>query len=109
MSINYIKGNLIMEPLLECKNIYKTFPGLKALQKVDFTLFPGEIHGLIGENGAGKSTLMKIVSGVFVSDDFKSKDNSSGIFLNGNKVIIKSPKDAINNKIMTIHQEINVI
>lgn len=98
-----------MQCLLECENISKSFPGMKALDEICFSLTHGEIHGLVGENGAGKSTLMKIFSGVFNCDEGKTKDKSSSIYLNSKKVNIKNPKDAIENGIMTIHQEINVV
>ena len=47
-------------PIVEMRHISKSFPGVKALQDVDFVLYPGTVHGLVGENGAGKSTLMKV-------------------------------------------------
>lgn len=94
-------------PVLECRNVYKTFPGVKALQNIQFSLMPGEVHGLIGENGAGKSTLIKIFCGIHQPD--ADKDGDSGIYLNGEKVEFKSPGHAIKHKIMTIHQELNII
>ena len=60
-----MEGNVV----LTMRDISKTFPGVKALQHVDFTLRKGEIHALMGENGAGKSTLMKILSGVYTRDE----------------------------------------
>ena len=64
-----------MEPneVLSMKGIVKTFPGVKALTDVDFTLRKGEIHALMGENGAGKSTLIKVLTGVYDKDDGEIK------------------------------------
>lgn len=75
------------QPVLQMRDIHKTFPGVKALSGVDFEVYPNEIVGLVGENGAGKSTLMKILAGVYQVDDGE-------IFLNGEQVNIKSPQDA---------------
>jgi len=89
--------------VLEMHNIDKVFPGVKALQNVDFTLCKGEIHALMGENGAGKSTLIKVLTGVY------GKDGGS-IFLDGHEgeVLIKSPQDAQNLGISTVYQEITL-
>ena len=89
--------------VLELHNIYKIFPGVKALQDVDFTLREGEIHALMGENGAGKSTLIKVITGVYEKEEAK-------IFLKGNEseVNIHSPQDAQNLGISTVYQEITL-
>lgn len=89
--------------VLEMKNIHKGFPGVKALQGVDFTLREGEIHALMGENGAGKSTLIKVLTGVYEKDD-------GDIFLKGHDkaVSIRSPQDAQRVGISTVYQEITL-
>ena len=84
---------------LEVKGIEKSFPGTKALSGVDFQLRKGEIHALVGENGAGKSTLMNVIDGIYHPD-------AGEIFVNGQKVDIKSPLDAQRCGIGFVHQEI---
>ena len=89
--------------VLEMRNISKSFPGVRALQNVDFTLCEGEIHALMGENGAGKSTLINVLTGVY------SKD-SGEVYVKGhdNAVSIRSPQDAQNIGISTVYQEITL-
>lgn len=86
--------------LLEMKNITKTFPGVKALDNVSLTVKRGTVHALMGENGAGKSTLMKCLFGMY------SKDGGE-IFLNGKKVDFKNSKEALENGVAMVHQELN--
>lgn len=85
------------EVILELRNITKTFPGVKALDNVQFTLRRGEIHALMGENGAGKSTFVKIVTGVYLPD-------SGEIFLRGERVFFTNPMDAQKRGIAAIYQ-----
>ena len=73
--------------LLELRNISKTFPGVKALDRVSFQIKPGIVHALMGENGAGKSTLMKCIFGIYRPDEGE-------IFLNGNLLKIESPRSS---------------
>jgi ribose transport system ATP-binding protein len=89
-------------PVLEMRHIRKTFPGVVALDDVDFELRRGEVHILLGENGAGKSTLMKILSGAYQKSDGQ-------ILLDGAEVEIKNPKHAQTLGISTIYQEFNLI
>ena len=91
------------QSVLELRNIHKSFPGVKALQGVDFTLREGEIHALMGENGAGKSTLIKVITGVYEKDEGE-------IFLKGfeKAVQIHSPQEAQNIGISTVYQEITL-
>lgn len=91
-----------MSNILEMKQVSKSFPGVKALNKVDFSLEKGEVHCLIGANGAGKSTLMKILSGVYTKDEGE-------ILLNGQPVVIKTPSDSKELGISTIYQELSLV
>ena len=92
----------VRPPALEMRGIRKTFPGVVALDAVDFTVEAGDVHMLLGENGAGKSTLMKILGGAYRKD-------AGDIRLNGVPVEISSPRDAINLGIRIIYQELNLV
>lgn len=87
--------------VLTMRKISKTFPGVKALQNVDFTLRAGEIHALMGENGAGKSTLIKVLTGVYEFDEGEVK-------MEGRAIVNHSPQDAQKNAISTVYQEVNL-
>ncbi len=95
---------MVMEqqPLLEMAHISKGFPGVQALNDVDFEVYPGEIIGFLGENGAGKSTLIKILSGVYVMD-------TGSIRFDGRDISPQSPQEAQSLGISTIHQELALI
>ena len=86
--------------LLEMRNITKEFPGVKALDGVSLTVRPGTVHALMGENGAGKSTLMKCLFGIYNKD-------SGTITLDGKEVNFKSSKEALENGVAMVHQELN--
>ena len=86
--------------LLRMTDITKTFPGVKALDGVSFELKKGTVHALMGENGAGKSTLMKCLFGIYTKD-------SGQIFLEGKEVNFKNSKEALNNGVAMVHQELN--
>lgn len=86
--------------LLEMKNISKEFPGVKALDNVSFSVKAGTVHALMGENGAGKSTLMKCLFGIYHRD-------AGTIVLDGHEVDFKSSKDALENGVAMVHQELN--
>ena len=90
-----------MKYILEMKGITKRFSGVTALSNVDLKLKKGEVHTLLGENGAGKSTLMKILSGVY-------HPNDGEIFLKGEKVEIKNPKESQSLGISIIYQELSL-
>lgn len=87
------------EYVLELNGISKTFPGVKALDEVQFKLKPGEIHALMGENGAGKSTFIKVITGVHQHDEGK-------IYLNGQEVVFRNPKEAQQMGIAAIYQHV---
>ncbi|MFO1073214.1 MAG: sugar ABC transporter ATP-binding protein [Geminicoccaceae bacterium] len=88
--------------LLEAENIRKEFPGVLALDNVQFRLKPGTVHALMGENGAGKSTLMKIIAGIH-------PPSSGTLKLRGQEIRLVSPLDALENGIAMIHQELNLM
>jgi len=89
-------------PILEMKGITKRFPGLVALNGVDFSVQPGEIHALIGQNGAGKSTLMKILAGVYPIE-------SGEIRINGQSVSFHHPREALRMGIGTVYQDLGLV
>jgi monosaccharide-transporting ATPase len=88
-------------PILEMRGISKRFPGVQALSRVDFRLFPGEVHALMGQNGAGKSTLIKVLTGVSPAD-------AGQILLEGKEIRPDSPIAAQALGISTVYQEVNL-
>ena len=86
--------------LLEMKNISKEFPGVKALDNVSITVRPGTVHALMGENGAGKSTLMKCLFGIYHRD-------AGSIILDDKEINFRSSKEALENGVAMVHQELN--
>ena len=89
-------------PRLEMRGIRKSFPGVVALDDVNLTVHPGEVHLLLGENGAGKSTLMKVLSGAYRKD-------AGTIAIDGHDVDVKSPRDALALGIRVIYQELTLV
>ena len=87
---------------LEMKGICKSFPGVKALDNVQLSVRPGTVHALMGENGAGKSTLMKCLFGIYKMD-------AGEIYLDGEKIEVKDPDDAMNKGIAMVHQELQPV
>lgn len=87
---------------LEINKVSKEFPGVKALDNVSLKIMPGTVHALVGENGAGKSTLIKIVNGLYTAD-------SGTILLDGTPVSIRTPMQACDLGISTIHQELSYV
>ena len=88
--------------LVEMKNISKSFPGVKALDNAQLTLYEGEVLGLLGENGAGKSTLMNVLGGVYKPDE-------GTISIDGKEAKINSVVEAQNLGVAFIHQEIALV
>jgi ribose transport system ATP-binding protein len=88
--------------MLEIRAVSKSFPGVRALHAVSFTVEHGEVHALVGENGAGKSTLMKILSGAYT-------DFQGDLMLDGQPLVLGGPRDAQLRGIATIYQELNLI
>jgi ribose transport system ATP-binding protein len=89
-------------PVLAARGIVKSFGGAQALRGVDFTLYPGEVHALLGENGAGKSTLMNVLSGAHAPDEGE-------IEVNGERVAFTDPREAQAAGIATIYQELDLV
>ena len=90
------------EYILEMTDIDKTFPGVKALNHAQLNVRPGTVHALMGENGAGKSTLMKCLFGVYIED-------SREIRIDGKSVRFTNPKQALDNGVAMVHQELNQV
>jgi len=88
--------------VLQAKNISKRFGGIKALDNVSLDIYKGQVNAIVGENGAGKSTLMKVLTGIY-------QDYDGQIILDGHEVTFTNPKEAQNNGIAIIHQELNLI
>ncbi|MBZ0306012.1 MAG: ATP-binding cassette domain-containing protein, partial [Anaerolineae bacterium] len=92
----------ISSPLLQTLGLSRSFGSVNALTSVDFNLYAGEVHALLGENGAGKSTLIKLITGVY-------KKDAGTILLEGKEIEPQSPGHAQDYGISTVYQEINLI
>jgi ABC-type sugar transport system ATPase subunit len=95
-------GSPAAAPLLECRGLVKSFAAVRALRGVDFTIHAGRVRGLVGENGAGKSTLTKIIAGVYQPD-------GGTIALEGRPVRFGGADQALALRIVTVHQDINLV
>ena len=88
-------------PVLRLEDIVKTFPGVRALDGVSFSVLPGEVHALMGENGAGKSTLMKVLGGIL-------QPNEGRIFIEEEPTVMTTPVQAKAKGVVFIHQELSL-
>ncbi|MFF5879623.1 sugar ABC transporter ATP-binding protein [Streptomyces californicus] len=95
-------GTAVADPVLEARSVSKRFPGVVALDDVSFALRAGEVHALVGENGAGKSTLIKVLTGVYRSDEGE-------VCVSGEPVRFARPFEAQQAGISTIYQEVNLV
>ena len=91
-----------MKPIVKLNGVGKTFPGVNALSDISVDFYPGEVHVLLGENGAGKSTLINIIAGVYQAD-------KGSVCVNGKEVHFKNTREALEDGISVIHQELSVI
>ena len=96
-----LNQNMNEKPILSVTGVSKAFPGVQALDKVDFEAYSGQVTALLGENGAGKSTLMKILSGVYKADEGE-------IYLDGTQIQPQNPHQAQELGISIIYQEFNL-
>jgi len=92
----------LVTPILEAAHIRKEFPGVLALDDVDLTVLPGEVHCLVGQNGAGKSTLVKVITGAITPD-------SGTLHVGGREVVFRSPRDSLRAGISCIFQELDLV
>ena len=89
-------------PYIELVDIHKTFPGVYALKNVSLSIYPGEVHALVGENGAGKSTLIKVIAGYH-------QPNMGEYLVNGVNAQIRTPQDAIHAGVAVVYQELSIV
>jgi ABC-type sugar transport system ATPase subunit len=97
-----VASEVVEPPLVELRGISKTFGHVQALQGADFSLYPAEVVGLVGDNGAGKSTLIKIIAGVYQPD-------AGTIRVNGSPVTLHNPRDAMDFGIATVYQNLALV
>ncbi len=90
------------EPVLAARGVVKSFPGVLAVDAVDFDLLPGEVHSLLGENGAGKSTLASVLCGAYQPDE-------GSVTVRGHGVELRSPRDGLDHGIAMVHQHFRLV